>query len=113
MVNMDKYERYRERHPERVKESDRKYIQKNRESRNTKKREEYMRDRDKILERSRTDLKQCPICTINYRRLYLPHHMMNRHNIHKENLPSDLLCKVVQKKDFVGEDLSDHMYGSP
>ena len=96
---MDKYARYRERHPERVKETDRKYIEKNRESRNAKKREEYMRDRDNILEKNRTDLKQCPICTKNYRRLYLPHHMVNRHKFQRDNLPPDLLCKVVQKKD--------------
>jgi hypothetical protein len=75
---MDKYARYRERHPERVKENDRKYIEKNRESRNAKKREEYMRDRDNILEKNRTDLKQC---------------------LQRNNLPPDLLCKVVQKKD--------------
>ena len=103
---MDKYARYRERHPERVKETDRKYIEKNRESRNAKKREEYMRDRDNILEKNRTDLKQCPSCTKNYRRLYLPYHMVNRHKFQRENLPPDLLCKVVQKKDLVGEDLS-------
>ena len=111
---MDKYARYRKTHPERVKESDRKYIEKNRESRNLKKREDYMRDRNNILEKSRTDLKQCPICTINYRRLYLPHHMVNRHKIQRENLPPDLLCKAVQKKELVGEDdLSVHLYGSP
>lgn len=110
---MDRHERYRRAHPERIQESDRKYIEKNRENRNAKKRENYMRDREKILERSRNDLKVCPICAINYRRLYLPHHMTKRHKIEKENLPPDLLCKVVPKKDLGGEGLSVHLYGSP
>ena len=92
-------------------ESDRRYIEITRESRNAKKREQYVRDRDKVLEKSRTDLKQCPICTINYRSLYLPHHMVNRHLIQRENLPPGLLRKVVQNKYLVGEDLSVHVYG--
>ena len=94
-----------------IMESDRRYIEITRESRNAKKREQYVRDRDKVLEKSRTDLKQCPICTINYRRLYLPHHMVNRHLIQRENLPPGLLRKVVQNKYLVGEDLSVHVYG--
>lgn len=88
-VEIDK--RYRERNPEKRKESSHNSYIKFREKNLERKREHYQR----IKEDAKLDVKPCPICTINYRRLYLKKHMMLRHKLPESELPFDLLCKPV------------------
>ena len=55
-----------------------------------KKRQWYYKHRDSVLKRQRADRKECPICKIGYRRLYLKAHLENRHRLPKEQI-EDLL----------------------
>ena len=72
---------YRERHPEKVREQRLacylKYHQENLE----KKRIRYAANKEKISAQNKADVKICPICHINYKRRYLPTHLLNRHNV--------------------------------
>ncbi len=42
---------------------------------------EYQRNRAVILQKSKTDRVQCPLCKLEYRRLYMPQHIQTRHKI--------------------------------
>ena len=44
-------------------------------------RQSYLKHRDATLRRLRDDRARCPLCHMDYRRLYLPQHMARRHNI--------------------------------
>ena len=46
-----------------------------------KKRQWYYQHRDVVLKRQRGDRKECPLCKISYRRLYLKTHLENRHRL--------------------------------
>ena len=46
-----------------------------------RRKEEYQQKREDILRRAKEDRLSCPICTIQYRRLYLKVHLQNRHKL--------------------------------
>ena len=69
------------------------YLEKNREIINEKRRDkyvsrdrkaEYQMHREAILKRGREDRAQCPLCKLEFRRLYIPRHIETRHKIDKE-----------------------------
>ena len=81
-----------------------KYFEENRDLINKKRRnkysslvrkEEYQKNKNTISQLGKEDVKRCPICTIDYRRTYLKKHMLNRHKMSEEELPTDLCCKPV------------------
>ena len=88
---MQKHKTFRERHPERVKAASRASYEKYRDVYLQTKRERYELQKEDFKQ----DVKQCPICQINYRRTYLKKHMLNRHKMSEEELPTDLCCKPV------------------
>ena len=84
------------------------YIEANRDIINEKRRSrysseqrkaEYQQKRTKILKKSRLDRACCPLCGIDFRRLYIPQHIATRHN--------------KRPKEAEADDLSIHLYGSP
>ena len=89
---MLKHQNYRERHPDRVKAASQACYQKYRDVYLQKKRERYELQKEEF----KKDVKQCPICQIDYRRMYLKKHMLNRHKMSEEELPTDLCCKLVK-----------------
>ena len=69
------------------------YADKNRELINEKRRnkyssarrkEEYNEKRCAILEKGRSDRAQCPLCGLDFRRLYIPKHIATRHKKNTE-----------------------------
>ena len=86
-------QRYRMRHPERVKRHQKECYERYRERNIERKRQYYMANKERILQEYKDDKKLCPICQIAYKRLYLPKHMTIRHKL--TELPPDLTCKVV------------------
>ena len=65
-----------------------KYLDENREMINQKRREKYVsRDRkaeyqlhrEAILKRGKEDRASCPLCGLEFRRLYIPKHIKARH----------------------------------
>ena len=69
------------------------YADKNRESINEKRRmkysselrkEEYNKQRCAILEKGRSDRAECPLCGLEFRRLYIPKHIATRHKKNTE-----------------------------
>lgn len=85
------------------------YIEANREIINEKRRnrycselrkEDYHQNREQILKKCRDDRMDCPLCGLEFRRLYIPKHIATRHN-KKRSLPEEDT-----------DNLSVHMYGS-
>ena len=108
---MDKDRLYRQRHPEKVKASQSQYYQKHKEIVNERRQTHYSKNREYILERMRNDTQECPICKMDFRRLYLKTHML-RHKLDVEKV-NDLLCKPGDKKTVDdNHDISAHLYGS-
>jgi hypothetical protein len=75
------------------------YIEANREIINYKRRmrydsearkKEYNENREVILKQKRNDRSECPLCKLEYRRLYIPQHLVTRHKISKEE--ACMLC---------------------
>ena len=75
------------------------YIEANREIINYKRRmrydsearkKEYNENREAILKQKRNDRSECPLCKLEYRRLYIPQHLVTRHKISKEE--ACMLC---------------------
>ena len=62
------------------------YNDTNREILRAKKRAWYFQHRDEVLKRQRADKRECPLCTICYRRLYLKTHLENRHKLSEEQI---------------------------
>ena len=75
---------YRERHPERVKQQRLACYLKYREQNLAKKRAYYEKNKERILAMNKADVQLCPICKINYKRLYLTKHLENRHNLRND-----------------------------
>ena len=88
---MQKHKSYRERHPDRVKISSQICYQKYRDINLQKKRDRYATQKEIF----KLDVKQCPICQIDYRRIYLKKHMVNRHKLSEDELPPDLCQHVI------------------
>ena len=66
----------------------REYVEANREKINEKRRlnyhterrkVEYQRKRDEILKKQKEDRQNCPLCGLDFRRLYIPKHIKIRH----------------------------------
>ena len=66
------------------------YYEANRETINKKRREKYDREdrkayydrtRVEMLEKGKADRACCPLCGLDFRRLYIPRHIENRHKI--------------------------------
>ena len=81
-----------------------KYFEENRDSINTKRRSkyssvvrkaDYQKNKDVISQLGKEDVKQCPICTIDFRRTYLRKHMLNRHKLSENQLPTNLCLKIT------------------
>jgi hypothetical protein len=71
-----------------------KYLENNRKTINEKRRakyssearkEEYITKREEILKRGKEDRALCPMCGLDFRRLYIPKHIATRHK-----------CKLVE-----------------
>ena len=62
-MELSKDAAYRQRHPERVKESNRRHYHANKEMYAIKRRERYLANREGILGRVRADRVECPFCT--------------------------------------------------
>jgi hypothetical protein len=84
----------------------RKYVEANREKINEKRRvkysaedrkAEYQQKREEILRKGKEDRANCPLCGLDFRRLYIPKHIATRH------APKKITCP---------NDLSVHLYGS-
>ena len=67
----------------------REYVETNREKLNEKRRvtycterrkAEYQRKREEILKSQKDDRANCPLCGLDFRRLYIPKHITIRHN---------------------------------
>jgi hypothetical protein len=82
------------------------YIEANREEINLKRRKRYNSEsrkadyqlkRCEILQKGREDRANCPLCGLDFRRLYIRKHLITRHKL--AELP-DLtnLCKTVEDK---------------
>ena len=75
----------------------RSYVEANREKINEKKRmkystenrkAEYREKREEILQKSKEDRAICPLCGLDYRRLYIPRHIETRHcKVLKSGMP--------------------------
>ena len=70
------------------------YIEANREIINHKRRmrydsearkKEYSENREAILLQKKNDRGVCPLCKLDFRRLYIPQHLVTRHKISKED----------------------------
>ena len=68
----------------------REYVEANREKINEKRRlnycnerrkAEYRRKRDEILKKQKKDRQNCPLCGLDFRRLYIPKHIKIRHKV--------------------------------
>ena len=86
---MDKDARYRAAHPERCRAASKASYDKNREVAIEKKRQFYQANKEAILLARKADTQLCPLCNINYGRLYLDKHLRNRHGVS----PEQLICK--------------------
>jgi hypothetical protein len=80
------------------------YIEANRELINEKRRkrystekrkEDYMQNREEILKKCKEDRTNCPLCGLDYRRLYIPQHVVTRHKISKEEFVK--MCMPVNQ----------------
>ena len=65
------------------------------ETHRLRKKARYQIEKESRLAASKADVKLCPICNITYKRKYLARHMMNRHQLDPQELPSGLMDKVI------------------
>lgn len=89
---MNKDEKYRLSHPDRVKEAARATYYKHHELNLQKKRDRYQREKEKISEDGKKDRKLCPHCNIEFRGNYLKKHILIRHS---PDSPEDLVSEVA------------------
>ena len=71
------------------------YLERNKEAINRQRRENYQSEvrrdkyranREQILQKLRDDRAMCPLCSIEYRRLYLKRHLMGRHGLESSSV---------------------------
>ena len=70
---------YHEANRERINQRHRENYMKHQESRNARRHEDYQCKREEILKKQKEDRAQCPLCHLTFRRVYVPRHMMLRH----------------------------------
>ena len=78
MADETKDQRYRLRHPERVKAARNRHYVANRDAILAKRRAKYQRDRDEILARLKLDRVTCPHCNKTLTRVYFGRHVCKR-----------------------------------
>lgn len=78
------------------------YLETHRETINKKRREayvsadrkaDYRAKREAILSAGKEDRANCPLCGLDFRRLYIPKHVVTRHKMSKEDFMN--MCKPV------------------
>ena len=85
----------------------REYVEANREKINLKRRQryntdyrkvEYQEKREEILRKGKEDRANCPLCGLDFRRLYIKKHIITRHKLKElpENL-DELICRPAIK----------------
>lgn len=79
-----------------------KYLEANRECINEKRRskysseirkQEYAENREEILRKGKEDRALCPLCKLDFRRLYIRKHIMTRHKLEPPIDLKEILCK--------------------
>lgn len=86
-VPITKDKKYRQAHPDRVKESSRLHYERNKASYREKRRQRYIQNRSEILEKLKNDRVSCPLCIgITFNRSYLPKHLSNRHALDQSTI---------------------------
>ena len=75
---MDKHERYRQLHPERVKASHATHYHRHRDSICEHRRQQYVEQREEVLKRMR-QRATCPICSKELTKRYIHAHVLRRH----------------------------------
>lgn len=94
MEALSKDGKYRQRHPERVKESAKRHYATHREEYAIKRRERYQLQRAEILERLKNDRVECPFCSnITFNRQYLPKHIKTRHKMDPTTVITTEFCR--------------------
>jgi hypothetical protein len=96
-AHLNKDQRYRLKNPEKVKQSNYNYHVANRDVINVKKKMLYQQTRVARLEKEKKDVRACPVCEINFRRLYLKKHLLHRHKFDQEKV-DELLCSPCDKQ---------------
>ena len=65
---------------EKINQKRREYYARQRCVRNEAKRAAYVLKRDEILKKQKKDRQNCPLCGLDFRRLYIQKHIATRHN---------------------------------
>ena len=80
----------------------REYLEKNRDAINDKRRAKYCTEkrkakyqqkREELLQRSKGDRACCPLCNLEFRRLYIKSHIVTRHKVQPPENLNELICK--------------------
>ena len=95
---MNKDKLYKLRHPDRVKESDHLFYHTHKDEINLKRRQSYELKKDAISKAGKEDVRTCPLCNIDYRRVYLRAHLQNRHKV-------EALCPSIFYRSGTSGDL--------
>ena len=95
---MNKDELYKLRHPDRVKESCRLFYNTHKDEINLKRRQSYDLKKDDISKAGKEDVRTCPLCNIDYRRVYLHAHLQNRHKV-------EALCPSIFHRSGSSEEI--------
>ena len=82
-----------------------KYVEANREKINEKRRAkyspesrkaEYAETREETLKRGKEDRATCPLCNLDFRRLYIRKHILTRHKTNPPANLKDLICVYIK-----------------
>ena len=80
----------------------REYLEKNRDAINEKRRAKYstekrkakyQQNREELLQRGRDDRACCPLCNLEFRRLYIKNHIVTRHKVQPPENLNELMCE--------------------
>ena len=66
---------------EKINQKRREYYARQRCVRNEARRAAYVLKRDEILKKQKEDRQNCPLCGLDFRRLYIPKHVKIRHKV--------------------------------
>ena len=106
-MELTKDHKYRQRHPEKVRESAKRHYAAHREAYAIKRRERYLNQRTAILERMKNDRVECPFCAnITFHRTYLPKHIKNRHKLDPTEVLTKEFCRRSNSQSPQDDDAS-------
>ena len=80
----------------------REYLEKNRDAINDKRRAKYCTEkrkakyqqtRETLLQKAKGDRACCPLCNLEFRRLYIKNHIATRHKVQPPEDLNELICK--------------------